>query len=175
MNITGFKCIYFRFLDTRCEESWTIDTIVLSCMPFPPPHTAVNSLQLIKDVLHSFDIPMESISTSTQDTTASSINVFRDVDEVQQMKCACHLLHNMVQRIYDESPAILAIYEAMHKITVKLGGSPKRISILKKHIEAKGKLSHFQILFFIVFIFNDFYFFRTEVQNSSAWNQDKME
>ena len=112
-------------------------TIVLSCMPFPPPHTAANSMLLIKETLQSFDIPLDTISTSTQDTTAASINVFRNEEDIEQNKCACHLLHNMVKRIYEQSPAISDIYEAMHKITVKRGSSPKRIT--RRHVETQGK------------------------------------
>ena len=103
-------------------------------------------MQLITEVLGTFKIPLETISTSTQDSTASSINVFDEVPVVHQLKCACHLLHLVVKKIYAESPAINTVYEAIHSITKSISRSPKRITTVRRYVEAKGEVFKMPIL-----------------------------
>ena len=63
------------------KDRWILKNFPLGVFDYPeanPDHTAKNTLKLIKTILPIFGLDCDYIESSCQDTTSSSINVFKD-------------------------------------------------------------------------------------------------
>ena len=118
------------------DEKWKIVSDVLGCTPFPEDHTARNNLSKIRDVIAKYGLTERDYLACTQDTTASSLNVFDDVDYVAQLPCFAHLLNLVLKHSIGDGPLKNALKQ-IRQLVVFLKGSPKRKQVL---IEACARL-----------------------------------
>jgi len=86
-NLYGFLGVVLSFINTEVSP-WALSFVTLGVFPHTGSHTADATLTLIqKDALSSYDLSMNQIISSTQDTTLASFNVFNKVDDIAQIGC----------------------------------------------------------------------------------------
>lgn len=83
----------------------------------------------IREVIAKYGLTEKDYLVCTQDTTASSLNVFDDVEFVAQLPCFAHLLNLVLKHAIGDGPLKESL-KAIRHLVVCLKGSPKRKQVL---------------------------------------------
>jgi hypothetical protein len=126
----SFLAVLVRITDVR-KKPWVLVTIVVGCVPFEHPYTTLRCLESCQATMGRMGIEQENLLCVTQDTTAASINTYRDVKHVVAMPCFCHEASLFTKHVSHESTAITSVIKASKKLTNRFIKNSKSAALLK--------------------------------------------
>jgi hypothetical protein len=136
INGRPFLAMNCFLMDVR-SSPWKMWQTTMTCRHFPPPHNAVALGNLMKDESAVWDIPKQAWATWAQDTTGSSFNAWDD-EEGGQTPCFSHVSQLFLKHAVENSPALLAAFDAVHQCATKIKNSSLRMDELTRCQEERN-------------------------------------
>jgi len=136
---TGFLGVIIALMDISNLRRWVITVIVLACTLFESPHTADNCRKKNFEVFAKYGLGPEDFIAEVQDTTASSINTFKNDINIGVLGCFAHTGSLTVKHTFELSPILDTAFNEAKKLALKIGGSGKRLQALRLSQSSLGK------------------------------------
>ena len=115
-------------------EKWILESVPLACQPFDVSHTFENILNESAEILKLYDIPLEYVAGTTQDTALNSFNAFNSVPVILQLPCSAHKFGLCLYHGFENVVEANVMIEAVQSVMKRLKGcnSSKRKTVLER-------------------------------------------
>ena len=122
---------------TKINDNGEFDSLPLACVPLTCNHSARVVFSACENVMNEMGASITDFGSATQDTTGSSINVFRGTGLII-VKCFAHLTNRMLEHGFEDCATLNSSLQPICDVMVLRSKSDKRKLLLIDALAAAG-------------------------------------